>query len=241
MERQIKIINMNDTKPVAVTKSSKMLTAMVGIGIICALLIVFTYEGTKPRIKKLKAEALEKAIFKVIPGSIKTKTFQFNMDTSLTAVNHDRKSKNLVYAGYNEAGKLMGVAIEARGQGYADILSILYGYLPETQTIIGFYVLESKETPGLGDKIEKDLDFLVNFNALDVSLVDDLSAIKNLVIPVKHGTKKNPWEVDGITGATISSRAIGNIIGTSTKQWIPHIYKNKDALIFNYDEQKSIK
>ncbi len=52
-------------------------------------------------------------------------------------------------------------------------------------------------------------------------LVDDHSALKNKVIPVKHGTKENPWEVDGITGATISSRAIGNIIGASTEQWVP--------------------
>ena len=26
---------------------------------------------------------------------------------------------------------------------------------------------------------------------------------------VKHGSKKNPWEIDAISGATISSRAVG--------------------------------
>jgi electron transport complex protein RnfG len=38
---------------------------------------------------------------------------------------------------------------------------LLFGYDPEQQKIVGFYVLESKETPGIGDKIEKD-PFLSN-------------------------------------------------------------------------------
>jgi electron transport complex protein RnfG len=86
-------------------------------------------------------------------------------------------------------------------------------------------VLESKETPGLGDKIEKDANFLANFGNLDVSLTDDLTQLKNKVVPVNHGTKSNQWEVEGITGATISSRAIGNIIGNSSQHWVPLIYR----------------
>ena len=86
------------------------------------------------------------------------------------------------------------------------------------QTVVGFYVLESKETPGLGYKIEKDPNFLENFKALDVSLAEDFSALKNKVVPVKQGKKENAWEVDCITGATISSKAIGNIIGASYRK-----------------------
>lgn len=223
---------MNDTKQintVASVSSKKMLQAMVGIGIICALMIVLTYEGTLPRIEMLRAEALEKAIFKVIPGIIKTKTYQLGQNNIFTAIDGEDAKASVVYAGYDENDKLVGVAVEASGQGYADIIRILYGYDPDKQAIVGFYVLESKETPGLGDKIEKDLNFLENFKALEVSLSDDLSALKNTVIPVKHGTKENPWEVDAITGATISSRAIGNIIGASTEQWVPLIYQNKNA------------
>ena len=50
----------------------------------------------------------------------------------------------------------MGVAVEASGKATPDIIRILYGYDPENRQVVGFYVLESKETPGLGDKIEKD-------------------------------------------------------------------------------------
>ncbi|MFT5384347.1 MAG: electron transport complex protein RnfG, partial [Saprospiraceae bacterium] len=209
--------------------STKMLQAMVGIGIICALLIVLTFEGTKPRIEKLRAEALEKAIFKVIPDMVTKRSYQLDQNNSFTEMGSEDKAKQLFYAGYDENGKMVGVAVEASGIGFADVLRVLYGYDPDKEVIVGFYVLESKETPGLGDKIEKDDDFLANFKALDVSLLDDKSALKNKVIPVKHGAKENPWEVDGITGATISSRAIGDIIGSSAEQWVPLIYNNKET------------
>jgi electron transport complex protein RnfG len=123
----------------------------------------------------------------------------------------------------------MGVAVPASGMGFADVINVLFGYDPEKQTVIGFYVLESKETPGLGDKIEKDPNFLANFKALDVSLSDDLNKIKNKVVTVKNGQKKNSWEIDGITGATISSRAIGNLMDASTTEMIPVIFKNKEV------------
>lgn len=218
--------------------STKMLRAMVSIGMLCALLIVLTYEGTLARIEHLKAEALGKAIFRVIPGITTTRAFQRDLSGNFIEVTTIEKSAQVVYAGYDKNGKLLGVAIEASGQGYADILRILYGYNPETQKIVGFYVLESKETPGLGDKIEKDPDFLSNFSALDVSLADDLSAIKNLPVTVKQGTKKNAWEIDGITGATISSRAIGDIIGNSVNDMVPVVYKNKEVFKISETEKK---
>ncbi|NNF22841.1 MAG: FMN-binding protein, partial [Saprospiraceae bacterium] len=138
----------------------------------------------------------------------------------------EESGEKIIYAGFDDNDKLVGYAIEASGIGFADIIRILYGYDPHKQEVIGFYVLESKETPGLGDKIEKDDVFLANFKDLDVSLKSDLSGPNNKVVTVKSGAKKNKWELDGITGATISSRAIGDIIGTSTEMWLPVIYPN---------------
>jgi electron transport complex protein RnfG len=136
---------------------------------------------------------------------------------------------NVIYAGYDDTGVFKGVAIVAAGQGYADIIRIIYGYNIDQQEVIGFYVLESKETPGLGDKIEKDPIFLDNFSELDVSLNEGKDGLKNKVMTVKKGNKVNEWEIDGITGATISSRAIGDIIASSTEKWMPTIYKNSSV------------
>ena len=226
------------TAPTITTDSSasttKMLSAMVGIGVLCALLIVVTFQGTLPRIERLRAEALAQAVFKVLPGTKETRTYYFE-DGQFKEMEADISNVTKVYAGFDQLGQLTGVAVEASGQGYADILRILYGYEPASQSIIGFHVLESKETPGLGDKIEKDADFLLNFGQLDVSLTDDSKQLKNAVVPVKQGEKQHPWEVDGITGATISSRAIGNIIGASTQQWVPLIYQQVNDFQLNPD------
>ena len=227
----------NPVKTMGDASSIKMLQALVGIGLTCALMIVLTYEGTLPRIQQLRAEALEKAIFNVIPGTVTKQTFYFDQEGGFKEYKGEKEVGQLIYAGYNEQGQLLGVAVEASGMGFADVLRVLYGYDPKGQAVIGFHVLESKETPGLGDKIEKDPNFQANFEALDVSLEEDSSSLKHKVVLVKNGEKENPWEVDGITGATISSRAIGNIISSSTEQWVPIIYNNQKALAQTADEQ----
>jgi electron transport complex protein RnfG len=137
-----------------------------------------------------------------------------------------------VYAGYDEQQRLVGLAVEAHGMGYQDVIRVLYGYSFAQEAIIGIRVLESKETPGLGDKIETDADFLENFKRLDVSLSADRSALLHPIEPVKHGRKEHPWQVDGITGATISSVAIAEILSRSTTYWIPRIRRNlmRDAV-----------
>lgn len=207
-----------------------MLTAMTATGALCALFIVLAYQGTLPRIEYLKAKALEQAIVEVVPGMVSKKIFRLQPDGTLQQVQEVVKDARLVYAGYDREGKLVGVAIEASGMGFADVIRVIYGYHPATERIVGFRVLESKETPGLGDKIEKDPAFLENFKALPVMLNADKSQVQHRIVAVKHGKKEKAWELDGITGATISSRAIGNILGASTENIVPILHKNLPLL-----------
>ncbi len=205
-----------------------MLTAMVGIGVMCALLIVLTYEGTRERISMLREEALNNAIFEVLPGIESTVSYQINAQGALVSPEHPDPTRPQLFAGYDPSGNLVGFAIEAAGQGYADVIRVLYGYDPFSEQIVGFHVLESKETPGLGDKIEKDPSFLANFNGLDVSLDHASGSLSQEVVAVKSGMKEQPWEVDGITGATISSRAIAAIINRSAGEIHPLLHANMD-------------
>ncbi len=46
-----------------------MIRALGGVGLLCSLLIVFTFQATLPRITRNKAEFLGKAIFQVLPGA----------------------------------------------------------------------------------------------------------------------------------------------------------------------------
>ena len=184
-----------------------MYRALVGVGMMCGLLIAVVYSGTLPIIERNKAEALEKAVFAVLPGAARRETIELDGGE--------------VHAGFDADGELVGVAIEASSMGYADLVTLLYGYSPDDETIIGIRVLTSKETPGLGDKIEKDETFLDNFVALDASLDASGTSVANRIVTVKSGTKTEPWQIDGITGATITSNAVGEALGKSTERWLP--------------------
>lgn len=224
------------TNELATTQSSPsvwpMYRAMVGVGILCGLLIVSVYQVTLPIIEQNKAEALQQAIFEVLPGAASSATFE-RTDAGFVPLADPGAASNpdrLVYAGYDDERRLVGVAVEARGMGYQDVIVLIYGYSFAEDAIIGIQVLESKETPGLGDKIETDPDFLANFERLDVSLDAEGTTLAHPIVAVKKGEKTQPWEVDGITGATISSVAIADILNASAQVWVPHIRADLESL-----------
>ena len=205
------------------SSAAHMYRALVGVGTLCGLLIVTVFLVTLPIIERNQAEYLEAAVFRVLPGSASKKSFFLGEDGDLRLAQAGDPPPRTVHAGFDEQGRLVGVAVQGQSMGYADTIRILYGYAPHSQTIVGMQVLASKETPGLGDKIEKDPVFLQNFVALDVSLATDGQAIANPVVPVKSGEKTEPWQIDSITGATISSKAIARILREGSQAWAPVI------------------
>ena len=77
---------------------------MVGIGVFCALSIAMTFQGTLPIIEQNRAEALEKAIFKVVPGAVSTQAFELTDDNTFIQSGNDAEKGKQVYAGYDEQG-----------------------------------------------------------------------------------------------------------------------------------------
>ena len=208
----------------------QMYRAMVGVGLVCGLLIVTAYVGTGPIIARNKAEMLQQAIFQVLPAARATRAFRLAAGDRLEPVADPAKGDRVVYGAYDQEGHLVGVAIAAAGLGYQDTLRVLYGYVPAQSAIVGIHVLESRDTPGLGDRVESDPQFLKNFEHLDAALAPGGEQLANPIKPVKHGTKSDPWQVDTITGATISSSAVANIIGGSAAFWVPRLQHNLDVL-----------
>jgi electron transport complex protein RnfG len=106
---------------------------------------------------------------------------------------------------------------------------VLFSYSFDLEAIVGFKVLESKETPGLGDKVEIEPHFLANFEALDARLNEDGKSLANAIVTVKEGEKTEPWQLDGITGATITSDAIGGILNQGSSNWLPVLERDARA------------
>ena len=190
------------------------LIATLGIaGFFSGLVLVTVFLATQPLILRNQAEALESAIYRVLPGSTTRKAFILENE-KLVPFEEDGGRLPLndaVFGAYDDDGELVGYGIPSEGPGFQDNIKLIYGYDVSNEKIVGMEVLESKETPGLGDKIIKDQGFLDSFKAL---------SIEPEVFAVKPGSSKNSNEVDTISGATISSKAVVKIINEGNQRWI---------------------
>ncbi len=206
----------------------RMVRMLGAVSLICGLLIVGTNVVTKDRIRQNQETIMRDSVAELLPGISKQIIYGVQSNGELKILPGLEEGGQRVFAGYDGSGKLLGIVIESSARGYADLIQAMYAYSPEKQAITGFKVVDMRETPGLGDRTRSDPDFLANFKYLDATIVDGKPA--NPVKVVKHGSKKNAWEIDAISGATISSRAVGKLIGTSVQDVIPVVRKNLDRI-----------
>jgi electron transport complex protein RnfG len=214
--------------PVPVS-SARLIKVLGSVAMISGLLIVLVYQLTLPTITEQRRKALEDAVLKVIPDAQSVKAFVVE-GGRLAPAGDNNKNALHVYLGYDKNGDLQGIAAAGSGQGYADAVKILYGYSPACECITGFNVVASRETPGFGDKLSTDAGFLANFQSLDARLNADKSGLAHEIVTVKHGTKTQPWQVDAISGATVSSRAVGRALNDSASQVLPVLVPRLDEL-----------
>ena len=205
---------MNATASKIAEPSSARLVLTLGFaGLFSGLIIVAAYEATLPRITSYKAQVLKESVFKVLPGVTKLQQLAYR-DGLLEVALSTPEEGSLLYAGYDATGRLVGYAIPAEGPGFQDTIRLLYGYVPKDRKVTGMEILESRETPGLGDKIYKDADFVANFRSL---------SIDPEIVVVKKGMTQAPNDIDAITGATISAKAVARIINQANIKWAPRL------------------
>ncbi len=219
------------TQPASMLPSSGKLISTLGvIAMLSGFLVVLVYEYTKPLIEENKRQAIERAVFQVIPDTTQRRDFVLN-EKGLFPLDSG-KNGTPIYVAYDQSGTLKGIASGAAAQGYADIVQLLFGYDPKCQCITGFKVLKMAETPGLGDKILTDEEFLANFEApgLEAALNADRSGLRNPIVTVKHGTKQHPWQIDAISGATVTSTAVGKALNAASQELLPKLWLHLDEL-----------
>lgn len=192
----------------------RIVATLVVFGAISGTMLVFAFLNTQPRILRNQYEALRAAVFRVLPGT-ETVTMLVIRDGVLVPYDGPEgmlPSEPTTFLGKDAEGRRVGYAIPGEGPGFMDTIKVLYGFDPSRRVVVGMEVLDSRETPGLGDKIAFDPKFLANFEAL---------AVDPAIQAVKRGHKTRENEVDCITGATISSEAVVRILNESRKRWDP--------------------
>ncbi len=161
------------------------------LGLICILAagsLAYVYSITKPKIEQYKREALLDSLKLVIPGAVK-------FDETIA----DKK-----WTGYDSNGTAVGVAIKTMATGYGGPIQILFGMNNEKK-ITKIIIIDQNETPGLGTKIKTE-GFL---NQYEGKSQDE--------VVLKKDDPQN-GQIDAITAATISSRAVTNAINKSMQE-----------------------
>jgi len=192
----------------------RLLATLGGAGALAGLFIVLTWQATTPSIEAHRAMVLQQAIAEVLLTPARWDTLYLEGDRLVRqpADGADLARLEKVYEGFDDTGARVGVAATAAEPGFQDMVSLIFAWDPGSHRLLAMKVLGSKETPGLGDRIEKDSAFVRQFRGPGLPIKG-----------VKSKSGSDPTEVDVITGATISSRAVIRIINAAVDRWQPRV------------------
>ncbi|MBN2511594.1 MAG: FMN-binding protein [Sedimentisphaerales bacterium] len=118
-----------------------------------------------------------------------------------------------VRKGLDASGNCVGWAFVCEGSGFADKIKLVVAADAQFKTLLGFGVLNSNETPGFGDKINiKDGFYQAQFKGIPAA---------SLTLSKFGDDKKIDSEIIAITGATVTSQSVLNILN----QFVEPIHK----------------
>jgi len=195
--------------PPAGPTAARLIQTLGGLGAVAGLIIVVAYTATLPRIEANKARVLAAAIDEVLGAPARYDTLYLSGDSLARTppAGVDPGTIEIVYLGYRQDSSVIGFAVTGGLPGFSDVVRLIFGYDPRDSRVLAMKVLEQKETPGLGDKIEKDTAFVAEFR-------DAIAPLAG----VKRGEGTTASEIDMITGVTISSRTVIRVINQTLER-----------------------
>ena len=157
------------------------------ISAICAAVLALVNSRTEGIIKQLKADREGQAAKAVLPSGVAA--IDVRTDPSNTTLK--------VSFGYADTAKTKppGYAVPGKSKGFGGDILLMVGLTPDRK-IVTYKKLAATETPGLGAKLG-DEQFTKQFGGKVGSSLK---------------VKKEGGEIDAITGATITSRAVCDAI-----------------------------
>ena len=172
------------------------------IAAICTALIALTFALTKDRIVANEKAWLERNLQPALAGLF----FDSGITDSILTIVAPHKLPGtddaLIYRVYAGDAPVAALFVVSARDGYSGPIRLLVGIDVEG-TITAVQVLEHRETPGLGDRVEAGKsDWIRQFDG------------RSLINPAPDGwaIKRDGGEFDQLTGATVTPRAIVNAV-----------------------------
>jgi Na+-translocating ferredoxin:NAD+ oxidoreductase subunit G len=172
---------------------------------IVAFALAFTNSVTREIIEERIAESEKNSRRSVLPDAESFNKIE-NIDDMITDEPH-LKTINAVYEGVRN-GNRTGYVFDVKEKGYGGDMNLMVG-IDSKGVITGVEIGNNNETPGLGSKAS-DEDFKSQFTGI---------APKNKFRVVKED-KSEPEEIEAITGATITSRAVTRGVQAAYDMWV---------------------
>lgn len=169
---------------------------LAAFALIASILLGVTHCSTESTIQQRQDEDLINSIAEVVPATlydndllhdtVKVPSTEYNIGAAETLVYRARK-----------AGEITAVCFKYTApDGYSGAIDMIIG-IDRAGNILGVRVLNHKETPGLGDKIElAKSKWILSFNGFSLENLD----------PKKWAVKKDGGQFDQFAGATITPR-----------------------------------
>ncbi len=165
------------------------------------LLIAVTDAGLSPRIEQNKINKRNRLIGAMLPEARNFAALDTQFEITLDG---GRKEKVEVFKAQSESGQCVGWSFNASGSGFAGKIELVVAVDANFEKIAGFDVLSSSETPGFGDQIKGDY-YRSQFKGAPAEQLK--------LVTIGEPTKIDS-QIVGITGATVSSTAVVDILNT---------------------------
>lgn len=180
--------------------------ALFLITLISGLALSYVYELTKTPIAEqavIKQEKANKAVFAVADSFKKDEALtQKAMSTDLATINADYKGISLgeISQALDASGNIIGYDVTVTTkQSYKDFITLVFGYSLDG-SIKGIQIMTISETAGLGMNATKP-EFLNQYVN---------KKVESFVVTKTGSTADN--QIDAISGATITSKAVTNAV-----------------------------
>ena len=189
-----------------------MLLSLTLIAFVASMTLAFVNNVTKAPIEKVKQQKISDAVKSVLSaempdGSVAPIYKNYVKDSVVLQVKKGDKVIDQTiyrYVGLDADGNMVGKAVESfSNTGFGGKIRAMVGFDSEGN-ILGYEILESSETPGLGAKADKWFQKDGKGNVIGMN-----PSTNNMTV-VKDG-----GEVDAITGSTITSRAFCDLVATA--------------------------
>ena len=195
---------------------------MAAISAFFTACVAIVYSATRERVQFNRRIAERRVVMRVLefdfPKSNEEFSRLYENRIKRTDIRIRTQAKEVrVLKGFDENGELIGYVFPLIGRGFWDQIKGYMAVKPDLGTIQGLAFYEQSETPGLGAEITEPW-FEKNFR--DKKIPDRAGPEGRMISLVREGREKGSGDVDAITGATQTSKAVEKIINTTLKSFL---------------------